>query len=130
MLASEAAQIQPFDMWVGELGSFPNPKRPRVIWIGLDAPASLEAIQRGIEAAATRLGYAAEERGSAPHLTIGRVKQNLSVSDLQKIRTALEQSKIGRIGLARVEALHLFKSELQQTGSVYSKLFSATLART
>ncbi len=130
MLAGEAAQIQPFEMWIGDLGSFPSTKRPRVIWVGLDAPAALEAVQRGIEAAAARLGYAAEERPSSPHLTIGRVKQNLSVAELQKVRGALEESKIGRIGVARVEAVHLFKSELQPAGSVYSKLFSVPLAKT
>ena len=90
---------------------------------------ALEAMQRGLEAAAARLGYAAEERASAPHLTIGRVKQNLSVSNLQKIRTVLEGSKIGEIGRAYVQAIHLFKSELNPAGSIYSKLFSAPLAQ-
>jgi 2'-5' RNA ligase len=129
MLAAEAAQVRCFEMRIGGLGSFPNSKRPRVIWIGLDAPAPLEAMQRGLEAAAARLGYAAEERPSAPHLTIGRVKQNLSISNLQMIRTALEESKIGEIGRIHVQAIHLFKSELNPAGSIYSKLFSAPLAQ-
>lgn len=129
MLATEAAQVPGFDIQVGGLGSFPNLKRPRVIWVGLEAPAALETMRRGIEAAAALLGYAGEERPSSPHLTIGRVRQNLSASELQKIRTGLEAAKIGRIGPVQVGAIHLFKSELHPTGSVYSKLFSAPLAQ-
>lgn len=129
MLATEAAQVHGFEMQVSGLGSFPNLKRPRVIWVGLEAPAALETMRRGIEAAAALLGYAGEERPASPHLTIGRVRQNLSASDLQKIRTGLEAAKIGRIGPVPVGAVHLFKSELRPTGSVYSKLFSAPLAQ-
>jgi 2'-5' RNA ligase len=129
MLASEAAQVPAFAMQVGGLGSFPNLKRPRVIWIGLEAPAALDTVQHGIEAAAALLGYAPEERPSSPHLTIGRVRQNLSAADLQIIRTALEAARIGQVGLVQVDAIHLFKSELRPTGSVYSKLFSASLAQ-
>ncbi len=50
------------------------------------APAELLSLQRAIESAAARLGYEWEESGFSPHLTIGRVRQNASSGDLQKIR--------------------------------------------
>ena len=80
MLTAEAAQHQCFEMQAKGIGSFPNSRRPRVIWIGLQAPAALESLQRGIESASARLGYAADEKSFSPHLTIGRVKQNLICS--------------------------------------------------
>ena len=129
MIGAEANSCQPFDMHVGGLGSFPSPKRPRVIFIGLQAPAELEALQHGIESATTRLGYESEERGFSPHLTIGRVRQNISASDQQKIRRALAETQIDVLGTARVDSVHLYKSELRPSGSVYTRLYSAPLKK-
>jgi 2'-5' RNA ligase len=127
MLLTEASHFAAFDVQVEGLGSYPNSRRPRVLWIGLNAPAELASLQRAIEAAAARLGYESEERGFSPHLTIGRVRQSASPADLQKIRMALEENRLGRLGSARVDAIHLFKSELRPEGSEYSRLFSAPL---
>jgi len=129
MLVQEAGQQPAFDISISGLGSFPSPRRPRVIWIGLHAPAVLETLQRSIEASAARLGYALEERPFSPHLTIGRVRQNLSPDGVQKIRTMLEGTKVGELGSAKIDSIHLFKSDLQPGGSVYTKLFSAPLKK-
>ncbi len=125
MLTAEAAQHQCFEMQAKGIGSFPNSRRPRVIWIGLQAPAALESLQRGIESASARLGYAADEKSFSPHLTIGRVKQNLSAPEIQRIRSALEETNIGLLGVVHIDAVQLFKSDLQPSGSVYTRLFSA-----
>jgi len=127
MLNAEVEQHRVFEMGFGGLGAFPNPKRPRVIWIGIQAPAGLEALQHGIEAAAATLGYPPEKRPFSPHLTIGRVKQKVSSSGIQKIRSVLEETQVGSLGSAMVTAVHLFKSDLKPTGAVYTKLFSAPL---
>ncbi len=126
-LRVEAASHGMFSMSVGGIGAFPNPRRARVIWIGLQAPPALEALQRGVEAAAAQQGYAPEERSFSPHLTIGRVGHNVSSSDLQSIRSALEATKVGELGTLRVEAIHIFKSDLLPTGSVYTHLFALPL---
>jgi 2'-5' RNA ligase len=127
MLAHEVDPYAEFDMQIGGLGSFPTAKRPRVLWIGLHAPAALASMQRNIESGTTRLGYQKEERPFSPHLTIGRVRQNPSPNDLQQIRLALESQQLGNIATSRVDSVHLFKSELKPTGPVYTRLFSAKL---
>jgi 2'-5' RNA ligase len=129
MLVAEASEFTAFDVTVEGLGCYPNVRRPRVLWVGLKAPAELTSLQRAIEAAAARLGYESEERDFSPHLTIGRVRQNTSSDDLHKIRSALEECHVGLLGSARVEAIHLFKSELRPEGSLYTKLFSAPLQK-
>ena len=129
MLTMESAQHSAFDIHVEGIGSFPNPKRPRVLWVGLNAPATLSSLARGIETASAKLGYPTEERGFSPHLTIGRVRQNAPTTDLQKIRTALEEIKVGNLGMAHIDAVNLYKSELQSSGSVYTRLFSAPLGK-
>jgi 2'-5' RNA ligase len=129
MIQMEANSFHCFDIHLTGIGSFPGPKRPRVIYIGIQAPATLEAFQRQLEAATRRLGYDAEQRAFAPHLTIGRVRQNIPADDQQKIRRALEESKIDSLGTARVNSVHLYKSDLKPTGSIYRKLFSAQLKK-
>ena len=125
ILRTEADSSRCFDIRVGGIGSFPSLRRPRVIYIGIQAPAVLETLQHGVESASRRLGYESDERAFSPHLTIGRVKQDASASDQQKIRLALENIHIDSLGTARVDSVHLFKSDLKPSGSVYTKLFSA-----
>jgi 2'-5' RNA ligase len=126
-LTVETVKHDPFSMSAGGLGAFPNPRRARVIWIGLEAPAGLLALQHSVESVASRLGYAAEERPFSAHLTIGRTGQNCSASDLAKIRTGLESCRVGPLGSIQVEAVQIFKSDLHPTGSVYSRLYSLPL---
>jgi len=127
ILRTEADACPTFDIHIGGLGSFPSLKRPRVLFIGIQAPAELEALYRGIESACARLGY--EKRDFSPHLTIGRVKQDASVTDQQKIRHALEGTTIDSLGTARVNSVHLYKSELKPSGSVYTQIYSAPLTK-
>jgi 2'-5' RNA ligase len=129
MLRAEMDLFNCFDLRLNGLGSFPNLKRPRVLYIGIQAPAALEALQRGIESGSSRLGYGSEERGFSPHLTIGRVKQNVTATEQQAIRHALENTQIDSLGTARVNSVELFKSDLKPTGSVYTRLYSASLKK-
>jgi RNA 2',3'-cyclic 3'-phosphodiesterase len=129
MLRAEADLFHCFDLRFGGLDSFPNQKRPRVIYIGIQAPPMLEALQRGIASASHRLGYESEERSFSPHLTIGRVKQTVTATEQQTIRRALEETRIDSLGTARVDSVHLYKSDLKPTGSVYTRLYSAPLKK-
>lgn len=130
MLTQSVNSQRQFDLQVGGIGSFPNLKRPRVLWVGIHAPADLTSLQKNVEAGAVRLGYEKEERAFSPHLTLGRVRQNVSAADLQRIRSALENTQIGRIGTATIEAVHLYKSDLHADGSIYTKLLSVPLGNT
>jgi len=129
-LKAEVVSYETFSMSVGGLGTFPNPRRARLIWIGLEAPAALTVLLHGVEAIAERLGYASEHRPFSPHLTIGRVGQNASGTDLQYLRTALEATTVGTLGTVHVEAVHIFKSDLQPGGSVYTRLTTLPLKLT
>jgi RNA 2',3'-cyclic 3'-phosphodiesterase len=129
LLTQTADLHTPFDLQIGGIGSFPNSKMPRVLWAGIHAPAELASLQKHIEAGATRLGYERDARPFSPHLTLGRVRQGVDSANLQKVRSALESIQIGNIGSARMDAVHLYKSELHTAGSVYTKLFSAPLKR-
>lgn len=129
MLRAEAELIPCFDIHLGRVGAFPSLRRPRVIFIGIQAPAALAALQHGIEAGARRLGYELEERDYSPHLTMGRVKQSITALEQQLIRRALEETTIDSPGTARVDSVHLYRSDLKPSGSVYTRLYSAPLKK-
>jgi RNA 2',3'-cyclic 3'-phosphodiesterase len=129
MLRSEAGNIPCFDLHLAGLGSFPNLKRPRVLYVGIQAPAALGALQHGIESASHRLGYESEERPFSAHLTLGRVRQNITALEQQKIRRTLEGIQVDLFGTARVDSVHLYKSELNPGGSVYTRIYSAPLKK-
>lgn len=128
MLQTEAVRHPPFEFSVGGLGAFPSPRRPRVVWVGVEAPLELVGLQRGVEAEMARLGYAPEERPFSPHLTIGRVTRNAGPDELRLLSSVLETYKVGFLGVTRVQAIHLYRSDLQPSGAVYTRLHSAALA--
>lgn len=129
IIRTEADSHPAFDIHISRLGSFPSPKRARVLFIGIQASAELEALQRGIESACERVGFESETRPFSPHLTIGRVGQGISTSNQQKIYEILRDVKIDSLGIARVDSVHLYKSERKTSGAVYTKLFSAPLQK-
>lgn len=66
---------EPLAMRLDELGAFPNPRRPRVLWIGLDAPPALELLQDRLERRSEAIGFPPEGSPYRPHVTLGRVRE-------------------------------------------------------
>ena len=129
MIQAEISNHHQFDISVGGSGAFPNIRQPRVIWVGVEAPPELDAIQNGIETATSRLGYVREDRSFSPHLTIGRVPRNVVTQDVKVISNVLEKTRVGFLGATCVEEVFLYKSDLRPTGAVYSRVFSASLIK-
>lgn len=127
ILAAQASASRPFEVSVGNLGAFPSATRPRVLWVGVNAPPELGALQYAIEKETTRLGYAREEREFSPHLTLGRVARNATAGDTRRIGHLLSTYKVGFLGATRVNAVHLYRSDLRPDGAVYTRIFSAAL---
>lgn len=127
ILRGETADREPMVISLGGLGAYPKTRRPRVIWVGVEAPAAMEAIQRGIDKQTGRVGYARDRRPFSPHITLGRVSRNATPRDVRIIGDILNIKKVGFLGVARVREIHLYRSDLQSGGAVYSRLFSASL---
>jgi 2'-5' RNA ligase len=127
ILETECSRLQPFEISVGELGAFPNSRRPRVAWVKVQAPRELFTIQRGIEEESTRLGYAREKREFKPHLTLGRVSRNASSDDVRGVGKALDTYNVGFLGAMWVKSVNLFRSDLKPSGAIYTSLYTANL---
>lgn len=128
---ARAAQIaEPIALTVQGLGAFPNPARPQVIWVGLRGdPDPLQRLAAAVEREATALGFPPEAREYTPHLTLGRVRPQLSVEHHYQVLKFLEQADVQALGEFRPEHMSLMASELRPGGSVYKCLFSTPLAQ-
>lgn len=127
LLAGEVETHRPFEFSVGTLGAFPDMRRPRVIWVGVEAPHELLALQRGIDQATAKLGYQSERRPYQPHLTLGRVSRNATGAQVREISRRLQETTVGFLGSARVSEVHLYRSDLRPEGAVYTQLFTTHL---
>jgi RNA 2',3'-cyclic 3'-phosphodiesterase len=78
---------------LGELGAFPSRARPRILWVGVEAPASLELLQDRIERGCEAIGFPPEGAPFQPHVTLGRVRegQRLPPGGLEDQSEGLEQ---------------------------------------
>jgi 2'-5' RNA ligase len=124
-LQMEASTQKPMVLSIGGVGAFPKARSPRVIWVGVEAPPELELLQRGVDAHTTRIGYTPDRRPFSPHLTLGRVSRNATPQDVRTIGDVLTKQKVGFLGVARIHAVHLYRSDLRPDGAVYTRLFSA-----
>ncbi len=127
-LAGVAGQYPAFDLAVRGAGAFPNERSPRVLWVGCDNDTgNLNTLAQAVQSAMQAFGFEPEHREFSAHLTLGRVKFPKHDAALTK---ALDSIKNLDFGTMRVEAIHLFQSQLHPEGSIYSKLSSHELRKT
>lgn len=128
-LSAAAAGFEPFPMRVAGFGCFPNPHRPRVLWVGVpEIPRPLAGVQRAVDLHMARLDYARESRAFSPHLTLGRVNDRLAAADIQALSAVLSRTQVGELGIVQVQEVVLFKSDLRPDGAIYTALARAQLA--
>ena len=115
-----------FTMAVETVGCFPNPRRPRTLWVGVGAGTQeLCALHDTLEPPLLDLGcYRREDRAYTPHITLGRVKGERSTTALT---TALARQATWHGGETDVREIHVLSSELTPQGPIYTVLSRAKL---
>lgn len=103
------------------LGFFPNEKRPRVLWAGMEAPPALARLAAQIEAALGKLGFPPEERAFSPHLTLARIKDSRIPESLH---TAIRGHASDEFGETVAGNFHLIESKTRPAGADYSTVAS------
>ena len=81
-----ASVASPFPLRLAGLGMFPNRRKPRVLWAGVDGDLDeLSSLQQASEDAINALGYPPEQRPFRPHITLGRPRRSVSDAQLSRI---------------------------------------------
>ncbi len=122
--------FNPFKIELVGLGCFPNPHRPRVVWVGVREPTgALNRLQKAVESALVELGFEPEDRPFTPHLTLGRVQRNVGQSDQQRLGELIAASDVGLLSAMTVPSVNVIRSDLRPDGAVYTVLARATLGK-
>ncbi len=113
----------PFNLSIGGVGSFPNSRHPRVVWVGLGGEQeTLHTLRDAVESAVAPLGYPTDRRPFSPHLTLGRVRRSVRKPDIAALGRALEAAKVDAPAQFRAEGISLMRSRLRPNGAVYTQL--------
>ncbi|MGL6076293.1 MAG: RNA 2',3'-cyclic phosphodiesterase [Fimbriiglobus sp.] len=126
ILKNAARKAEPFNLECRGLGAFPTPRRPKVLWAGIESGAEeLVALHTAMETPLLELGgYRQEERAYTPHLTLGRITSD---EDAAKLALEIPKQATWSSGQTTIEELLLFSSELRRSGPEYTVLARAPL---
>jgi 2'-5' RNA ligase len=124
-LGPVAARSAPFTMRLEGFGGFPDIRRARVFWIGIQVSEALTTLQRSVEQALAEIGFEPEARGFHPHVTVGRAVRAAKRSDLTGLAHAAE-SFTYRTEVP-VQTIELMRSDLRRSGAIYSEVHSFPL---
>lgn len=120
-----AAAQKPLEMSVREVGAFPNFRRARVVWIGVEQEPRLELLHHDLELACEQEGFEVEGRPFRPHITLARVRTPLSVDRARALARVARTVRVKATVL--VERITLFESTAAPTGARYRRLHAAPL---
>jgi len=108
-------------------GCFPQKKRPRVFWLGMEQSKDnpLFSIHNWIDSQLVELEFEKEKRRFSPHLTVGRVRAGQPVEFLDLFRF-LENNPFTPVNF-QVDEIFFMQSYLKPTGAEYSVIESYPL---
>lgn len=121
ILEGSVSKLKPFSISLEELGTFPEGRNPRVIWIGVkEGQEQICTIMQALNNECTKVQIGeSEDREPVAHLTLGRVKDRKS---LDKLVGLIEKYKEEKFGAEEVKEIAIIKSQLTPKGSIYTKV--------
>jgi 2'-5' RNA ligase len=116
-----------FSISVREIGAFPNFRRARVVWMGVEREPRLELLHHDVEVACEALGFELEGRAFRPHLTLARVRDRSDEHELRRLARASQRLEFERE--SEVESIDLMQSQRggDQPAAHYARLHAAAL---
>ncbi len=121
-LRAAAEGVAPHELTLGELGKFGGRQNPRVLWVDVRGDVdALKALQKRVDARIAPLGFPADERPFAAHLTLARVPQDLAKKVARPLAEAIDAVKVPDPPIP-VREIVLMRSELRREGPVYTRL--------
>ena len=115
----------PFKVYLKGVGVFPNLRRPRVLWLGLEGEIErLSFLKSDLEERLEPFGIKKEKRGFKAHLTLGRFRKSvpgyLLRDVLKKYGNFISEEWL-------LDELILFRSILKNTGAEYRIIQSCAM---
>ncbi len=122
-MLSVRLRSKPFNVAISGLGIFPNPRWPRVLWMGFQPGEPLLELHDIWAQALIQAGLPPADRPFSPHLTIGRFRQGESVSE-QRLTDLAKHAPVVPL---TVDNLVLYESHLSRRGAKHIPIHQVTL---
>ncbi|HEV7241773.1 MAG TPA: RNA 2',3'-cyclic phosphodiesterase [Thermoanaerobaculia bacterium] len=111
--------IAKFGARLSGCGFFPNPRRARVGWIGLDPETQFEQVARAVREVVTTNGVALDGGVFKPHLTLMRMRDVWPPASIDLFTKSLRDYESAPFLVTEVT---LFSSQLNPKGAVHTPL--------
>jgi len=129
-MTDAARESSPFSLEIKGLGVFPNLNRIRVVLAGVGGEVEkLARLQHSLEANLDIIGFPPEERTFSPHLTLGRVREQVSPQERQKLGDIVTAMKVETVKPFAVNGFSLIRSQLTGAGPIYSRVAAVALGK-
>jgi 2'-5' RNA ligase len=117
-LIGELANIRApgFCLRFGAAGCFPDRRRPRVLWIGMEPEARLISLATLVHSAVLACDIPQEERAFSPHITLARLK----IPAPREAGAFLDRPVRPELPPVEVREFILFESRLSASGAVHT----------
>lgn len=106
------------------IGVFPNERRPRVAWVGIEPAEPIVELASRIRAGLSSAGAAFDEKPFRPHLTLARIKAPWGSREVARLRNAFDAWASPAVLLDRIV---LYESHLSPAGAVHAELHGIAL---
>ncbi|MFQ5530438.1 MAG: RNA 2',3'-cyclic phosphodiesterase [Gemmatimonadota bacterium] len=120
VLSRAAEDAAPFEVSFGAVGAFPSPRRPRVIWIGVEPVPRLRLLRDSLERHLARAGFGTDGVPFRPHVTLGRASRTSRPGSFRGFVSASSGVQVASV--LQVSALDLVQSRTRSTGVEYELL--------
>ena len=107
-----------FEVSVRNIGFFPNPRSPRVLWVGIESGPELGTLATAADKELATIGFEREKRSFTPHVTLARFKEGGKTGNVSSVLPASSPS----FGTMTATEFHLYESKLSPKGASYFKL--------
>ena len=120
-----AAQVPVHTLVLHGFGAFPSIRRPRVLWLGVQANVASALLYQKVDDACASLGLGREARDFHPHVTLGRVRPRATP---MPATLAGAERLLDTAWTTTVTSVDLMSSRLGPGGARYECLVAAPLA--
>lgn len=109
-------QLDPFDLVLEGVGTFPPRGTPKVLWVGLEKSEPLQQLHRRVDSALHQAGVPPEGRKFSPHITLARLKD----APMSRLGPFLTGHALFKLEPFEIEEFHLFSSKLTPKGAIHT----------
>lgn len=120
-----ASAAEPVLLRFEGIGAFPSPRRPGVIWVGIESGPRLRLLHDALDRRMAEFGVARETRPFRPHVTLGRVDRDSGPGEFREFEKRTRSLRLDTE--IEIRQIDLVESRLRASSPEYRLIHAAKL---